>query len=68
MAFTQSQIDELRDLYRQGIRSVSINGRAVTYATMAEMWAAILKMEAEVNAPSIVNRPNVRRIGYKEPI
>lgn len=67
MAFTQTQIDNLKSLYAQGVRSVTVNGRGVTYGTAAEMWAAILRMEAEVNAPTIVNRPNVRRLGHKEP-
>lgn len=67
MAFTQTQIDNLKDLYAQGVRSVTVNGRAVTYGTAAEMWAAILRMEAEVNTPTVVNRPNMRRLGHKEP-
>lgn len=68
MAFTQAQIDALKDAYAQGVLTVSVNGRTVTYRSGAEMWDAITRMEAAVNPIAVTRRPNVRRVGYKEPI
>ena len=64
MAWTQAQIDNMRDLIAQGITTVSVNGRTVSYASIADMQKALAAMEAEVNRPSVTRRPVVRRIQY----
>lgn len=64
MAWTQAQIDNMRDLIAQGIRTVTVNGRTVTYDSTADMQKALAAMEAEVNRPSVTRRPVVRRIQY----
>jgi hypothetical protein len=67
MAWTQTQIDELKDAIASGVTSVSINGRMVSYRSLAEMERLLARLEAEVSPVTTVRRPNVRRSAYKEP-
>ena len=67
MAFTQAQIDALKDAYAQGVLAVSVNGRTVTYRSGAEMLQAIRVMESEVNPPTAVQRPAMRSLRFREP-
>jgi hypothetical protein len=67
MAFTQAQIDALKDAYAQGVLTVSVNGRTVTYRSGAEMLQAIRVMEGEVNPPTAAQRPAMRSLRFREP-
>ena len=67
MAWTASDITALKTAMASGTRTVSVNGRTVTYSSTAEMMQLLRLMEAEVNPPTAANRPNVRRVRYKEP-
>ena len=49
MAFTQTDADNLRRAIARGIRSATINGESVTYASLAEMRTALNMIEAELN-------------------
>ena len=51
MAFTQAQIDELQSLYARGILSVRHGDKTVTYSSLAEIWAAIQRMERSLASP-----------------
>jgi hypothetical protein len=64
MAWTQTQIDALKDAYAQGVLTVSVNGRTVTYRSGAEMLQAIKVMESEVNPPTSIARPAVRSVRF----
>ncbi|MEY9348843.1 low affinity Fe/Cu permease [Bradyrhizobium japonicum] len=44
----QSQLDELKRAYRSGARTVSYDGKSVTYADGAELRAAIASLESEI--------------------
>lgn len=67
MAFTQTQIDSLKEALATGTRSVSVNGRTVTYSSTAEMLQLLRIMEAEVNPQSATSRPAVRSLRFREP-
>lgn len=49
MAWTQADIDALKDALKRGVRSYSIHGRQVSYHSVAEMQSLLAQMEAEVN-------------------
>lgn len=66
MAWTQAQIDALKDAYARGVTSVSHNGKTVTYASLESLLHAIRTMEVEVNPTSTSNRPNTRKIRFGE--
>lgn len=48
--FTQVDVDNLKRAVVSGVRSVTINGKSVTYASTAELIAALSLAQAEVNA------------------
>lgn len=51
MSFTQSQLDTLRAAYASGVRRVKYaDGKEVEYNSMAEMAAAIAKIESALAA------------------
>jgi hypothetical protein len=49
MAFTQAQIDALKQAIALGVTQVSYQGRTTTYRSLDEMKAALRMLEAEVN-------------------
>lgn len=67
MAWTQAQIDALKDAIATGTRTVSVGGRTVTYASTAEMLQVLRVMEAEVSPPTSTARPAVRSLRFREP-
>ncbi len=67
MAWTQSEIDALKAAIASGTKSVSVNGRTVTYHSLAEMRQALRDMEAEVNPQTTTTRPVVRKIQFGGP-
>ncbi|MEY9236430.1 low affinity Fe/Cu permease [Bradyrhizobium japonicum] len=48
IADLQSQLNELKRAYRSGARSVSYDGKTVTYADGAELRAVIASLENEI--------------------
>lgn len=46
MAFTQEMLDELETAYAQGILGISHGDKRIQYASLAEMWQAILRIRA----------------------
>lgn len=66
MGFSQAQIDAMKNAYAQGIASVTHNGKTVTYASLAALWQAIKNMENEVSPPNTTQRPNLRKIRFRE--
>lgn len=67
MAWTQTEIDALKAAIASGAKSISVNGRMVTYHSLAEMRQALRDMEAEVNAQSVTRRPVSRKIQFGGP-
>ena len=67
MAWTTAQADALRVAIAAGVRSVSVNGRTVNYASIAEMMEVLRAIEAETNPPSVANRPPARKLRFREP-
>lgn len=68
MAWTQADIDALKESMKTGVATVSVNGRTVTYRPGPELDALLRQMEAEVNPTTVKARPVMRRGGYREPI
>ena len=56
MAVTQADIDSLRSARNSGVATVEIDGKRVTYRTQAEIDAALLRMETELQAQSGARR------------
>lgn len=48
MAWTQSQIDNLEQAYKEGVLTVEFNGRKTTYRSMAEMKQLLEEARAEL--------------------
>lgn len=48
MAWTQSDVDALKDAIARGVKSVTSQGRTVVYHSLDEMLKALQAMEAEV--------------------
>lgn len=47
MPFTQTDVDNLKRALVSGVRTVTINGRSVTYASTAEMISVLTLAERE---------------------
>ncbi len=52
MAWTQTDIDKLKQAIGRGARSLELNGEKVTYGSLSEMRKTLAMMEAEVNGTS----------------
>ncbi len=63
MAWTQAQLDKLKEAYAHGIRSVSFGDRNTSYASMAEMAEAIARIETELARAATPARPR-QYLGY----
>lgn len=50
MAYTQAQLDALRDATARGVRRVSYDGKTVEYASTEEMLKLIATIERALNA------------------
>lgn len=62
MAFTQAQLDALRAAYAAGVQTVKHGDNSVTYASMADLRAAIREIEAQLAPPrSRVHYPAFER-------
>jgi len=55
----QSQLDELERAYRSGARSVSYDGKSVSYADGDELRAAIASLKTEIARASGTVEPTV---------
>lgn len=56
MAYTQTQIDNLKALLAKGVLEAGHGANRVKYRSRAEMAAQIAAMEAEVNPASVDDR------------
>lgn len=56
MAWTQSDIDALKKAIASGALTVEMDGRRITYRSLAEMRSTLAEMEQEVN-PAAITRP-----------
>lgn len=62
MAYTQTDIDNLKKAIARGARSLTLgNGESVTYMTLAEMRSALREMEDEVSG---ANRAGSFSVSY----
>lgn len=58
MAYTQTQLDALKDAIARGARSVSHDGKTISFHSLDEMLALAERMERELQG-SISRRPMV---------
>lgn len=63
MAFTQSDIDRLKAAIAQGTLTVEVEGRRVTYRSVAEMREILKMMQDEVNGNASKNR--MSRVAFR---
>lgn len=65
MAATPEQLQQMEAAYYSGEKSVSYNGRTVTYHDLPALWQAILNARADL-AASVSPRPagGVRRFRF----
>ena len=61
MSFTQTQLDALRNAVASGVRTVTVDGKTVTYASTGEMLRLIAIMERSLTAPA-------DRVTYYNPV
>lgn len=59
MAFTQAQVDALKDAIASGALEVEHNGKKVRYRSLSEMEATLKKMEESLGTRRKVNRLNL---------
>ncbi len=59
MAFSQAQLDALREAYALGVTRVTADGRTVEYASRAELRRTISEMEAALGVSSSTPAPTV---------
>lgn len=52
MAFTTTQLDELKDAYARGVTSVKHGDKQVNYASLDDLWAAIQRLERALTPKS----------------
>jgi hypothetical protein len=52
MSYTQTQLDALRDAAASGVRTVTVDGKTVTYGSTAEMLRLIGVIERSLTAPA----------------
>ena len=58
-SFTQAQLTALETAYASGARSVSHNGKTITYASRAEMAAILREMRVALGIVSPASVPAV---------
>lgn len=56
MAYTQTELDLLRQAYATGVRDVWIGNRRVTYSTAEDMERRIAQLERAVNPTTNITR------------
>ena len=59
MAFTQTELDELRQAYASGALRVVHEGKTVEYGSEADLLRRIRMVENELKASTGQNAPNV---------
>jgi hypothetical protein len=64
MAYTQSEVDALKQAIATGALSVRHGDKSVTYNSLADMIKALRIMEAELAGTTAATRPNVRRLRF----
>ena len=64
MAFTQTELTALEQAYARGVRSVTHNGKTVTYDSMDALWDAIQRMRRALAPAS--KRFVSGHIGYRK--
>jgi hypothetical protein len=60
----QQQLDALREAYYSGVRTVSYEGKNVTYASASELREAIASIEAQLGitrSANIIAKPRMWR-------
>lgn len=64
MAYTQTDLDNIRTAIATGEKSVMVNGRRVEYRDMSELMAAEARIEAALAAPLNPVRGGPRRFTF----
>lgn len=64
MAFTQANLDALKQAYAAGALQVRIDGKMVTYGSAADLLSRIRVIEADLTAQSGATRPVAGFAGF----
>lgn len=64
MAFTSTQLDALREAYARGVTSVKHGDKVINYASMADLWAAIQRLERALASPVAPSYVRLTHKGY----
>jgi hypothetical protein len=64
VAFSQAQLDALEAAYAAGVTVVHHNNKTVTYASLPDLWEAILRLRRALQATS--RRYTHGRIRFQE--
>lgn len=62
MAWTQTQLDALDDAIATGARTVTVDGKTVTYGSVSEMLRLRKVMNREINGAGTAS--NIRRVEF----
>lgn len=65
MAFTQSELDALKQAYASGVTRVAYDGKVTEYDNGAALLKRIQFIEREIAAAAGKPRPNSRLISFK---
>jgi len=63
MAFTSSQLQALEDAYSAGVLSVTHAGKTATFASMTDLWQAIVRLRAALRSSAKKHRAGVASCG-----
>ena len=65
MAWTSTQLSDLKDAYAQGVLSVTIAGKTLTYTSGADMMKRIKEIEADLGLSTAQKAKRVTYSSFK---
>lgn len=66
MAWTQSELDDLKAAYSQGVLSVKHGDKVVQYANGEDMLRRINEIQAELNQAASNRRPTAGAVRFRD--
>jgi len=66
MAWTQSELDELKAAYAQGVLSVKHGDKVVQYASGEDMLRRINEIQAELDQITKTRRPTAGAVRFRD--
>tara|TARA_A100001391_G_scaffold136544_3_gene95291 strand:+ start:470 stop:685 length:216 start_codon:yes stop_codon:yes gene_type:complete len=65
MAYTQTDIDRLKSAIGQGTLTVEVEGKRVTYRSVAEMREILNMMQDEVSGSAAAAKNRMSRVAFR---